>query len=351
SVAARQQTLRYCSNWPIYAAFSFAMCACRGQDYLMHLVRAPSCKRRGFGGRHTMAGPLLRTVPRHWFDWGVRRGRREPASFAFGPSHRPRESAAIDEEVLPGDVAGLGGAQKGAGGAEFSRRAEALGGHGRHALAPCLLDRDTPVLGNSRHVRLQPFRLECAGQEKVDGDVGRGNRARDPGEESGQTRARPRGEIEAGERHLHRARGDVDDAPEFLGAHGVDDLLDELDRHHHVADDAVDDALTRELAKIAEWRPAVVVHQNVRLRAGGKQRRLAGVATSPTTAVTLAPVACRSSAAVASSVLPSRPLTTTSQPACASAKAQARPSPRLEAQTIALRPEIPRSMGRSSGGE
>ena len=65
SVAARQQTLRYCSNWPIYAAFSFAMRACRGQDYLMHLVRAPSCKRRGFGGRHTMAGPLLRTVPRH----------------------------------------------------------------------------------------------------------------------------------------------------------------------------------------------------------------------------------------------------------------------------------------------
>src|SRR5262249_39110420 len=135
-----------------------------------------------------------------WFDWGVRRGRREPASFAFEPSHRTRKYAAIDEKVLPGDVAGLGGAQKGAGGAEFSRRAEALGGHGRHALAPCLLDRDTPVLGNPRHVRLQPFSLERAGQEKVDGDVGRGNRARDPGEESGQARARPRGKIEAGER-------------------------------------------------------------------------------------------------------------------------------------------------------
>src|SRR5262245_53812781 len=72
-----------------------------------------------------------------------------------------------------------------------------------------------------------------------------------------------------------------------------------------------------------------------------------GVPTSPRTAVTLAPVALRSSAAVASSALPSRPLTMTSQPACASAKAQPRPSPRLEAHTMALRPEIPRSMGES----
>src|SRR5262249_44930641 len=58
------------------------------------------------------------------------------------PSECAREYAAVDEQVLPGDVAGLGGAQKGAGGAEFIRRAEALGGDGHHALVPCLLDRD-----------------------------------------------------------------------------------------------------------------------------------------------------------------------------------------------------------------
>src|SRR5262249_45898762 len=34
----------------------------------------------------------------------------------------------------------------------------------------------------------------------------------------------------------------------------------------------------------------------------------------------------------------------TSHPACARAKAQARPSPRLDAQTMALRPAMPRSM-------
>src|SRR6266700_1443857 len=51
------------------------------------------------------------------------------------------------------------------------------------------------------------------------------------------------------------------------------------------------------------------------------------------------------SAAVASSALASRPLMTISQPAAASACAQARPSPRLEAHTMALRPAIPRSTG------
>src|SRR6516165_7131195 len=49
----------------VYAAFSFAIGTFRGQDYHMDLVRAPSCKRRGFGGRHTMASPLLRAVPGH----------------------------------------------------------------------------------------------------------------------------------------------------------------------------------------------------------------------------------------------------------------------------------------------
>src|SRR5262245_18956114 len=275
SVAHRQQTPRYWSNGPSTRRF--------------HLQSEPSADRitawtwsarqaasdAGSGADTQWQVPssgLCRVI---WFNWGVRRGRREPASFAFGPSHGSREYAAIDEEVLPGDVAGLRRAQKGAGGAEFSRRAEALGGHGCHALVPCLLDRDAPVLGNPRHVRTQSFGLECAGQEEVDGDVGGGNRARDPGEKSGQTRARARGEIEARERHLHRTRGDVDDAAEFLGAHRIDDLLDALDRDHHVGDDAVDDVLTREFAKVAERRPPVVVHQNVRLRAGAESRRLA----------------------------------------------------------------------------
>src|SRR5262249_1145639 len=49
----------------------------------------------------------------------------------------------------------------------------------------------------------------------------------------------------------------------------------ELYHDHHFADAAVDDLLTRELAKIAEGRSVFVVHENVRLRAGAEQRPLA----------------------------------------------------------------------------
>ena len=69
-----------------------------------------------------------------------------------------------------------------------------------------------------------------------------------------------------------------------------------------------------------------------------------GVATSAATAVTLAPVMALISSAVACTTAASRPLTMTWHPACASAVAQARPSPRLDAQTMAVRPAIPRSI-------
>src|ERR1700735_239076 len=69
-----------------------------------------------------------------------------------------------------------------------------------------------------------------------------------------------------------------------------------------------------------------------------------GEATSAATAMILAPVALRSSAAVASSCSLLRPLMTTSQPASARWCAQPRPRPLLDAQTMALRPAIPRSM-------
>src|SRR5580692_5597425 len=60
--------------------------------------------------------------------------------------------------------------------------------------------------------------------------------------------------------------------------------------------------------------------------------------------MTSTPVACRSSTAVASSSGRLRPLMTTSTPASASARAQPLPSPWLDAQTMALRPRIPKSM-------
>ena len=63
--------------------------------------------------------------------------------------------------------------------------------------------------------------------------------------------------------------------PNFLADHRVDRLLDQLDRHDHVGDDAVDHLLPVELAEVAEGRAGIVVDQDVRLRAGVEQRLLA----------------------------------------------------------------------------
>ena len=62
--------------------------------------------------------------------------------------------------------------------------------------------------------------------------------------------------------------------PNFFGGHRADGLLDQLDRHDHVGDDAVDHLLPVELAEVAEGRAGVVVDQDVRLRAGLEQRLL-----------------------------------------------------------------------------
>src|SRR6266566_7256042 len=85
-------------------------------------------------------------------------------------------------------------------------------------------------------------------------------------------------------------------------------------------------------------------------QAANKAAWPSALATSALTGMILAPVVFCSSAAVASSRAASSPLITTSQPAAASACAQARPSPRLEAHTMALRPAIPRSMRELLGG-
>ena len=117
--------------------------------------------------------------------------------------------------------------------------------------------------------------LERAGQHGIDGDVGGGDGAGDAGEKGGEAGARAGGKVEPDERHLHRAGGDVDDAAEFLCRHRADGLLDQLDRHDHVGDDAVDHLLPVELAEVAERRAGIVVDQDVRLRAGREQRLLA----------------------------------------------------------------------------
>ena len=84
-----------------------------------------------------------------------------------------------------------------------------------------------------------------------------------------------------------------DDAAEALLAHRRDDALDEFDRRHHVLDDAGEHGVAIELAEILDRRPAIVVHQDVGLGAGGEKASWPSLSaeTSAATAVTLAPVA------------------------------------------------------------
>ena len=90
--------------------------------------------------------------------------------------------------------------------------------------------------------------------------------------------------------------------------------------------------------------PALLTRMSGAGQAASTAWRPAGVAMSLAMAATLTPWARRIDSAVASSSLAVRALMTRSTPAAASASAQARPSPLLEAQTMALRPRIPRSM-------
>ena len=78
-------------------------------------------------------------------------------------------------------------------------------------------------------------------------------------------------------------------------------------------------------------------------QAASRAARPSLVVTSATTARTCPPVDSRSSRRASSRRTGSRPLMTTSTPSFSSASAQARPSPRLDAQTMAILPAIPRS--------
>jgi hypothetical protein len=169
--------------------------------------------------------------------------------------------------------------------------------------------------------------------------------AGDAGEEAREPGPRAAGQVEARERLLHRRGRDVDDPAEPPLDHAVDDELDEPDRGGHVRAHPGDEGLVVDLAEVARRGTAVVVDQYVDRGHGRDQAlRPVGVPRSTATGMTVAPVSCRISSAVRSSLAASRPLITTVQPARASSVAQPRPSPWLDAQTTAVRPSSPRSM-------
>ena len=100
-------------------------------------------------------------------------------------------------------------------------------------------------------------------------------RARDAGEESGQPGARAGRKIEAGERHLHRARGDVDDAAELaLAPSGRSPSGSVRSATTMLAITPSIIVCRRQFAEIAERRTGIVVDQDVGVGTGGQQRLL-----------------------------------------------------------------------------
>ena len=90
--------------------------------------------------------------------------------------------------------------------------------------------------------------------------------------------------------------------------------------------------------------PALLIRISGSGQAFSAASRPAGVVMSPATSVTVTPgFALRISAAVFSSASAPRAVSVTCTPSLASAIAQARPRPLLDAQTMARRPLIPRS--------
>src|SRR5581483_704302 len=89
--------------------------------------------------------------------------RRRPAALVpdgFHVLQRAGEGAAVEQQVLPGDVAGMRTAQERAGIAELLRRAEAPGRIDLGALGHDLLDRNAALLGFRLAGRAQAIGIE-----------------------------------------------------------------------------------------------------------------------------------------------------------------------------------------------
>src|SRR5690606_6905834 len=90
--------------------------------------------------------------------------------------------------------------------------------------------------------------------------------------------------------------------------------------------------------------PLLVIRMSGAGHAAIRAARPSSAFRSPRTTSGLCPVVVSTSAAVRFNCSASRPLINTRQPSCANASAQALPRPRDEAQIIALRPAIPKSI-------
>ena len=93
----------------------------------------------------------------------------------------------------------------------------------------------------------------------------------DAADQAGQAGAGAVGQAEIRDRRLDRRRGDIDDPAEPTPAHPVDHRADQGDRGQHVGAQGCQPDVLAPVAEIAGRRAAGIVHQDVRIGAGGEQ--------------------------------------------------------------------------------
>src|SRR6266851_10428526 len=120
-------------------------------------------------------------------------------------SERAGVDAAVDQEILAGDVAGLDAAQVGAELAELLGRAEAPGRDLLFPLALDLLRRPALLLRRKLGVADQPVGPEASGKQVVDRDVVCDGFAREARDEAGEAAPRAVRQRQLRDRGLHRA--------------------------------------------------------------------------------------------------------------------------------------------------
>src|SRR6266511_1725755 len=225
--------------------------------------------------------------------------------------------AAVDQEILAGDVARLDAAQIGAQLAELLGRAEAARGNRLLDVPPHLFHGPAFLLRGELGVALQPVGPEAPGEQVVDRDVVRGGRAREV-----MLTMRP------------KRLAIIPSTVALISSTGVSMF----------AVSAFCQSSSENLRKSPGGGPAALVTRMSGCgQAASAAMRPCSLVMSAATVTTVAPVAARISSAVFSSVWRSRATSVTRQPSRASDVAHPRPSPLLAPHTSAALPRIFRS--------
>src|ERR1700733_1445395 len=186
-------------------------------------------------------------------------------------SKSPRKGAAVDQNILARDEASMSAGEKGAECAEFVRIAESPNRDSRLRITPRGIDADVSLRRRARKTCFLTVGLKRSRLDRVERHVVARKQTRRRCEKCCQSRARSRRDVEAGDRRPDRTRGDVDDSPEFTLDHPRGQRLDQSDRGQHVGLDALEDILAADFREILMRRAAVVIDENIRVRAGGDQ--------------------------------------------------------------------------------